>query len=309
MVHKRLRVRRVKVRWERLWEHWAHLLRQYFRLRLEPKCFVCFLISGLSVKRVRLILGQPNDWRWLADSSQHLILFFQFLLLFLVEWFFVSWLPFEWKRIKWILRLLLMVNIILTVLPIWERFSVSRLIYRWFELYECWFSDSLFGLDRVLLVDLSVDRGCVNPMRVYNFSLFFQIESIALPHHKSLPQIVIWIFLGLLVSWLHILRIWVSHEFIGTSSDPSPLVTSSASLGVLGTPCVHLHSWSRLTSAVASIPVIKRVKFPKTLWKWNLPSALIIHAFSLIPTKFDLEISGLDGLYLYPANERVSWLK
>ena len=186
MVHECLTVRSIKMWWERFGKNSSNLLCLDLWLALQPECLICTLVCSFSSKLMWLVSGQSNDGTWVPDGLQHFILLFQFLLLFIIVAYIVTWLTLERKWVEWVLRSFLMIDIILTIVPVRERLGVCRLVHHRLDLYLC-VSHILFNWRHIKSgVILSINCSCFNSMRIYNFGLFLKIKCFSLLDHKSL---------------------------------------------------------------------------------------------------------------------------
>jgi len=121
-----LLIKCIKVRWVSLRHYRSNFLRLNLGFLLQFKALIDFLICGLAFESLWFILGQTDyGIRWLTYLLEHFVVLLQSLLLFLCIVLGVIWLTFKRQRVEWILRVLLMENICITVLPIREWFLVS----------------------------------------------------------------------------------------------------------------------------------------------------------------------------------------
>ena len=140
----------VKVRWVSLWHNGSNFLRLNLGFLLQFKALIHFLICGLTFESLWFILGQTDyGIRWLTYLLKHLVVLLQSLLLFFCIVLSIIRLTLKRQRVEWILRVLLMENICITVLPIREWFLVS------------WFTENrlfqIIGLSQLLLFGYNLE--------------------------------------------------------------------------------------------------------------------------------------------------------
>ena len=163
----------LEVGWHCLWNYCFNLLRLNFRSCLQFKILVVLLVGCFTFEFKWLILAHGNQWFAFAYLFQHFIMLFQFSLLLLCKVLLVIWRSLEWKRVKWVLRVLFVENIIVTILPVWEAFLIKWLTHYWFRIIV-WSSDLfLLWFELEWFIGASISCIHVHFMWIDNFSLLF----------------------------------------------------------------------------------------------------------------------------------------
>lgn len=201
---------------------------------------------------MRFVLGETDHrgtFSALTDWLLHFVVLPKLSLLFLCEGLLVARLTLKGKRVEWVLRMLLMENVILPVFPIWKIFSVSACSDYWFLFCISLFYKSFFWLNLEIFVSVITSSPCVHFMRIYDFRFLFQVECFSVFDHYSVSQLILKIFL---VTRAHGLGVWVSNELICAPSFPSTLIACESG-GVNSSPSVLLDA---LTPLVLSIPKV-----------------------------------------------------
>ena len=163
----------LEVRWHCLWNYCFDLLCLNFRSSLQFKILVVLLVGRFTFEFKRLILAHRDQRFALTYLFQHFIMLSKFSLLLLSIVLLVIWSPLEWKRVEWILRVLLVENIVVTILPVREAFLVKWLTHYWFWIIV-WSSDLfLFWFELEWFVGASISCIHVHFVWIDNFSLFF----------------------------------------------------------------------------------------------------------------------------------------
>jgi len=124
MLHEFLLIECVVMTWQSFRDYGFYLLSLHLWSAYELEAFIILLIGSLTFENKRFVSLQGDNVGtapalFLSYLSQHLIVFSKLPLLLFIVVHSVTRITFEWKRIEWVLRMLLMENITLTVFPIW----------------------------------------------------------------------------------------------------------------------------------------------------------------------------------------------
>ena len=142
--------------------------------RLHFKSLESLLVRSFRLKFLRFILAQANHGvGTLSNRLQHLVMLFQFFLLFLIEVLFIIRFTFKWQWIERILRMFFMKYIILTIFPIGE-----TLLIRWKSNNRLFIVTDLFKLldsrtNFEIFKSISRSGFHVHLMRIDDFTFFF----------------------------------------------------------------------------------------------------------------------------------------
>lgn len=132
-----------------------------------------FLIGSLCCKFMRFILAQMNyGTLTLADLLEHFFVLSELSLLLLCETLLVTRIALERERIKWILWVLLVVNIVVTILPVGEWLLIRGLTKDWFMFILMNFELLLLRFNLIFLIWALSSRPSFHSMRIDNFSFF-----------------------------------------------------------------------------------------------------------------------------------------
>lgn len=132
----------------------------------------------------------------------------------------------EWKRIVWVLRMALMEDIVLSVVPVGEGCAVRTRLLDWLGRFLDLF---LFGGDGFAFITsvFGFVRGDeVHPVRVNDLGLFLHIEGLFVALYVGLGQLIVVV---LSVIGEQSLGVRVAHEAIGAASHSRTLVPSRKS--------------------------------------------------------------------------------
>ena len=119
-----LLIKRVEMRGYRLRDDRLNFLRLHLGLRHELEALIRVLVGRLAFELCWFVLPQADDIllraAHLTNRRQHSIVLLEFFLLFLSEALRISRLTLKRQRVEWILRVLLVEDVLLAILPVRE---------------------------------------------------------------------------------------------------------------------------------------------------------------------------------------------
>jgi hypothetical protein len=107
----------------------------------------------------------------------------------------VARLSLERKRVEWVLRMLLVKNVILPIFPVGEVLLIGALADDWFSLIIRSFYYSFFRLNPEVFVGIVTCCSQIHFVRVDDFGFFFKIESLTLFKDDGALKLVLKVFL------------------------------------------------------------------------------------------------------------------
>lgn len=171
--------------WHSFRNYWFDLLCLNFGSGLQFEILEIFLICSFAFEFHWFVLSHGDQRFSLAYLLQHLIMLSQLSLLLFCEVLLVVRWSLERKGVEGVLRMLLMENIIVTILPVREAFLIERLTHYWFWVIVRCSDLLLFWLQFEWFVGTSIRCIHVHFMRIDYFCFFFKVESICFFDHNS----------------------------------------------------------------------------------------------------------------------------
>ncbi len=133
-----------------------------------------------------------NSWgsSWLPKCLNHVLVSLQLLHLLLSKVFLVSRVSLKGQWVIGILRVSLMVNIFISILPIGELCRIVAWLLCWGIVLGNWLEFTFWWQYFKWSKRGFVCCSCLHWMRVDNLSFFFEIESIFLGQNTCLPYLI-----------------------------------------------------------------------------------------------------------------------
>ena len=186
----------------------------------EAEVFEILWVSRLEVEVCRDVAAELEIVRVSVGVEQFLHAF-EFLALPLREIVFVCRSSVERQRVVRVLRFLLMEDVILAIVPVWECCVVWARFLDWLRWFNnlVHFSRSSFTL---FSAELAFIRRChVHLVRVDDLALLLEIKGLLVGFNLGLCQLSVVV---LAVVWEKRFWVWVPHESIRASSESRAIV-------------------------------------------------------------------------------------
>lgn len=250
-------IKSVKMSGHCLGDDRSDLLRLHLRLALKLKSLISLHVGGLTFKPLGFVLRKPyNRGAFLANLFEHFVVLLQFPLLLFREVLFVARLTFEGQRVEWVLRMLLMEDVIIAVLPIRETFLVGRLANNRLPLIVGPLDHLLLWLHLEILVSVAASGAQIHLMWVDYLRLLLQVERFTILQHDGVLQLVGELFL---VAGAQALGIGVPDELVRAPGLSTTLVPGE-SVGVQGGGRPHFAALGAWVLAVSTKWLVRGMK-------------------------------------------------
>ena len=200
---------------------------------------------------MRLVLAQGHDaLRFDSDLLQHVIMFFQLSHLLFREVLLIVRLALEGQRVEGVLWVLLVEDVVLAVLPVWEVLLIAREADDGFGIVVKLPALAFLRAGVVVRVSHATSRLHFHAVRVDDFGLFFEVERFAFLNDERVLQLLLEVFL---VAAEQRLGIGVANELVSATGLASSLVLWIKRSGIEIRITVIIFGMQRILSVLSRV--------------------------------------------------------